>query len=70
MYCCKDHAMLHRLEHESFCDELTRLCDYPGCKRRALVKCGRCKAATYCGERHRSKHSSAHEGLCEELCSA
>ena len=70
LYCDKSHAILHMLEHESFCDELTRLCDYPGCKRRALVKCGRCKAATYCGERHRSKHSSAHEGLCEELCSA
>ena len=67
LYCDKSHAILHRPEHEIFCRELTRLCDYPECKKRALVKCGRCKVATYCGERHMSKHSSAHESVCEEL---
>ena len=51
----------------SFCRELTRLCDYPECEKRAQIKCGRCKVATYCGERHMSRHSSAHESVCEEL---
>ena len=68
LYCGKQHAMLHMLDHEDFCDELTRACDYPKCERRALVKCKTCKIATYCGERHRSKHASAHESVCEELC--
>ena len=67
LYCCKGHAILHRLEHERFCDELTRTCDYPACKKRAHIKCRRCKVATYCGERYMSKHSSAHESVCEEL---
>ncbi len=71
IYCCKDHAMQHLDEHESLCDELTRVCDYPKCKKRADIdiKCRRCKVATYCSKRHRSKHSSAHESRCEELCS-
>ncbi len=68
LYCDKAHAMLHMLDHEDFCDELTRACDFPTCERRALVKCKTCKIATYCGERHRSKHASAHESVCEELC--
>ena len=70
MYCCKDHAVRHYPEHESLCEELTRICDYPRCKERADVDitCRQCKVATYCSKRHRSKHSSAHEGRCEELC--
>ncbi len=46
LYCGKHHAALHRPEHESFCDELTRACDYPACERRAFVSCHgiRCKA--------------------------
>ena len=72
LYCCKDHAVLHRPEHESLCRELTRLCDYPGCEERAEedhVTCRRCKVASYCSKTHREKHSSAHEssGVCEEL---
>ena len=71
LYCCKDHAVLHRPEHESLCEELTRLCDCPGCEERAEVNitCRRCKVATYCSKRHREKNSSAHEssGVCEEL---
>jgi hypothetical protein len=58
-------------EHESFCEELTRLCDCPGCEECAEVKikCRGCKTATYCSKRYRDKHSSAHEssGVCEEL---
>jgi hypothetical protein len=58
----------HLDEHESLCDELTRICDYPKCKRPAdRVRCRQCKVARYCSERHRTKHSSAHEGRCEEL---
>ena len=68
LYCDKSHAILHMLEHESFCDELTRTCDYPGCERRALTSCRKCKVAMYCGERHRSRHWAAHESVCEELC--
>ena len=67
LYCDKSHAILHMLEHESFCDELTRTCDYPECKRRALMQCRECKVATYCCHRHKAKHSSAHESRCEEL---
>ena len=67
LYCDKAHAILHMDEHESFCDELTRPCDYPGCERRALTSCRKCKVAMYCGERHRSKHWAAHESVCEEL---
>ena len=67
LYCSKDHASMHMSEHESFCDELTRACDYPACERRALVSCRTCKVAMYCGERHRSKHCAAHESVCEEL---
>ena len=71
LYCCKDHAVLHRPEHESFCNELTRVCDYPGCEEQAYtsVMCPRCKVASYCSKKHREKHSSAHEssGVCEEL---
>ena len=68
LYCGKDHAALHRPEHESFCDELTRACDHPSCERRAFVRCRKCKVAMYCGERHRSRHWAAHESVCEELC--
>ena len=67
LYCCKDHAAEHLPAHRRFCRELTRLCDFPECKKRAQIKCGRCKVATYCGENHMSKHSSAHESVCEEL---
>ena len=71
LYCCKDHAVQHRPEHESFCEELYRICDYPRCKERADVDitCRRCKVATYCSKSHRTKHASAHEssGVCEEL---
>ena len=71
LYCCKAHAVLHMPEHESLCEELTRICDYPKCKERADVDitCRRCKVATYCSKRHRTKHSSAHESscVCEEL---
>ena len=68
LYCCKDHAVQHLSEHESFCEELTLVCDYPGCEERGEVKCRQCKVAMYCSKRHRSKHASAHESLCEELC--
>jgi hypothetical protein len=68
LYCSKDHAVQHYPEHESFCLELTRVCDYPGCEERSEVKCRQCKVATYCGKRHRSMHSSAHESVCAELC--
>ena len=67
LYCDKSHAILHRLEHESFCDELTRACDHPACERRAFVGCRKCKVAMYCGEKHKSKHCAAHESVCEEL---
>ena len=71
LYCCKDHAVRHMAEHESLCEELTRVCDCPKCEKRADVDvtCRRCKVATYCSKRHRSKHSSAHDssGVCEEL---
>jgi hypothetical protein len=69
LYCSKAHAVLHMPEHASFCAELTRVCDLPGCKERAYarVACLRCKAATYCSKKHRDKHSTAHESLCEEL---
>jgi hypothetical protein len=69
IYCCKDHAVQHMAEHESLCEELTRICDYPKCKKRADidVRCRQCKVATYCNKKHRSKHSSAHESRCEEL---
>ena len=71
LYCCKDHAVLHRPDHESLCNELTRLCNYPGCEEQAFINavCARCKVATYCSKNHREKHSSAHEssGVCEEL---
>jgi hypothetical protein len=71
LYCCKDHAVRHFPEHESLCEELTRICDNPKCKERADVDitCRKCKVATYCSKKHRSKHSSAHESRCEELCS-
>jgi hypothetical protein len=60
----------HRPEHESFCEELTQICDYPGCEEQAYTeaKCRQCKVAMYCSKKHRSKHASAHESLCEELC--
>jgi hypothetical protein len=67
LYCCKDHAVQHLPEHESFCEELTQVCDWPGCEERALVKCRQCKVAMYCNQRHRAKHESAHDSLCEEL---
>ena len=67
LYCCKDHAMQHLPEHESFCKELTQICDCPGCEERGEVKCRQCKVALYCSARHRTKHLSAHESLCEEL---
>ncbi len=67
LYCCKDHAVQHLPEHESFCEELTQICDYPGCEERGEVKCRQCKVSMYCSKKHRSKHSSAHESLCEEL---
>ena len=68
MYCDKAHAILHMDEHESFCDELTRPCDFSQCERRALTSCRKCKVAMYCGERHRSRHWETHESVCEELC--
>jgi hypothetical protein len=68
LYCCKDHAVQHLPEHESFCEELTQVCDCTGCEERGVVKCRQCKVAMYCSKRHRSKHASAHESLCEELC--
>ena len=69
IYCCKDHAVRHMAEHESLCEELTQICDYPKCTKRADidVRCRQCKVATYCSKKHRSKHSSAHESRCEEL---
>ncbi len=68
LYCSKAHAVLHMPEHESFCVELTRVCDLPGCEERAYarVTCRQCKVATYCSKGHRDKHSTAHEGRCEE----
>ena len=68
LYCGKQHAMLHMLDHEDFCDELTRTCNFPECERRALISCRQCKIAMYCNEMHRSKHRAAHESVCEELC--
>jgi hypothetical protein len=70
LYCCKGHAVQHVPEHESFCEELTRLCDYPECEERASVRvtCRQCKVAMYCSKRHRLKHTSVHESLCDELC--
>ena len=69
IYCCKIHAMRHMSEHHSLCEELTRICDFPKCRKPADIdiKCRRCKVATYCCERHKAKHSSAHESRCEEL---
>ncbi len=67
LYCSREHAALHRSEHESFCDELTQTCSYPKCEYQAEVRCRKCKVAMYCTERHRAKHSSAHESVCEEL---
>ena len=69
LYCCMTHAMQHMPEHKSFCKELTRICDWPGCKERADVDitCRRCKVATYCSKRHREKHMEKHESRCEEL---
>ena len=71
IYCCKIHAMRHMSEHHSLCEELTRVCDFPKCRKQADIDimCRRCKVATYCSRKHRTKHSSAHEGRCEELCS-
>ena len=48
IYCCKDHAVQHLSEHESLCEELTRVCDYTKCTKRADIdiKCRRCKVAT------------------------
>jgi hypothetical protein len=70
IYCCKAHAVQHLAEHESLCEELTRICDHPKCKKPADIdiRCRQCKVATYCSKRHREKHSSAHESRCEELC--
>ena len=70
LYCCKAHAVQHMAEHESLCKELTRICDYPTCKKRADVdvRCRQCNVATYCSKRHREKHASAHESRCAELC--
>jgi hypothetical protein len=61
--------VLHRPKHESPCDELTRICDHPTCKKRAdsYVRCRRCKVATYCNKRHKSKPSAAHEERREDL---
>ena len=69
LYCSKAHAVLHMPEHESFCVELTRVCDLPGCDERAYARamCRQCKAAMYCSKGHRTAHVSAHESLCEEL---
>ena len=67
LYCCKDHAVQHLPEHESFCRELMQVCDCPGCEERGEVKCRQCKVALYCSTRHRSKHLAAHESVCEEL---
>ena len=69
LYCDKSHAILHMLEHESFCDELTRTCDFPGCAERATIWCPECGVAAYCfGKKHMRKHRAAHESVCEELC--
>ena len=69
LYCDKSHAILHMLEHESFCVELTRTCDYPGCEDRAEVTCSECGVAAYCyGKKHMRRHRAAHESVCEELC--
>ena len=69
LYCDKSHAILHMLEHESFCIELTRTCDYPGCEERAEITCSECGVAMYCyGKKHMRKHRAAHESVCEELC--
>jgi hypothetical protein len=69
LYCSKAHAVLHVPEHESFCEELTRIFDYPKCKERADVDitCRRCKVATYCSKRHMTKHSLAHQSRCDML---
>jgi hypothetical protein len=69
LYCSKAHAVLHMPEHKSFCVELTRVCNLPGCEERAYsrVTCSQCKVATYCSKKHRAAHVQAHEGLCEEL---
>ncbi len=67
LYCSREHAALHRSEHESFCDELTRTCSYPKCEYQAEVRCRKCKVAMYCDARHRSKHWAAHESVCQEL---
>jgi hypothetical protein len=69
LYCSKAHAVLHMPEHETFCVELTRICDLPGCAEKAYahVTCRQCKVASYCSKSHRSAHVSAHESRCEEL---
>ena len=69
LYCDKSHAILHMLEHESFCVELTRTCGYPGCEERAVITCSECGVAAYCyGKKHMRRHRAAHESVCEELC--
>lgn len=69
LYCDKSHAILHMLEHESFCFELTRTCGYPGCEERAVITCSECGVAAYCyGKKHMRRHRAAHESVCRELC--
>ena len=61
---------MHLDDHESLCEELQRICDYPGCAERAAIWCSECGVAAYCyGKKHMRKHRAAHESVCRELCS-
>ena len=62
--------MQHLDDHESLCEELQRICDYPECSERAEIWCSECGVAAYCyGQKHMRKHRAAHESVCRELCS-
>jgi hypothetical protein len=67
LYCSTAHQHLHRSAHESLCKELTRLCDYPDCEKRALKRCPNCKCVMYCSEEHLAMDEDAHKEICEEL---
>ncbi len=70
IYCSTAHAVLHLDDHESLCEELQRICDYPECEERAAIWCSECDVAAYCfGKKHMRKHKEAHESVCRELCS-
>lgn len=67
LYCSPAHQHLHRPAHIPLCKELTRLCDYQDCRKRARYTCANCKCIVYCSPEHETGDADAHRELCDKL---